>query len=95
MNKQNNKYYIKIKQTNKKRNNNQLKIKINKIPKIISIDIKNIYPTPKYLINKNIYYNSLIKADTIWGFIKIKKMLIPLVRLECLSSEVICETDNT
>ncbi len=69
-------------------------IKINKIPEIINININNIYPAPNYLKNSDLYNKEkeYINLNAIWGFVYIKHKLIPLVRLELLLSEVICET---
>ncbi len=76
-----NKYLLKVKTSNNKKNNI---LQINNIPELININIKNIYKAPKYIGQKNIYKDKQINQNSIWGFIKIKNRLLPLIRLESL-----------
>jgi len=90
-------YTLKIKHNKNKENEqiSKLNLEINDIPEIISVNMKDVYKIPKYLQGNNIYNDKYIDSNTIWGFIIINNDIIPLIRLEYLSSEVICETHKS
>jgi len=79
------KYYLKIKTKKKKI------LEVNNIPELVNINIYDIYDIPKYLQRIENYKTKYINPKSIWGFVKIKGELLPLIRLEFLASEVSCE----
>jgi len=81
------KYYLKIK-------TEKLKIlQVNNIPELMTVNIKHIYNIPKYLQRIETYKDGYINPKGIWGFVRIKGRLLPLIRLEFLASEVNCEAN--
>jgi len=81
------KYYLKVK-------TKKLKIlQVNNIPELMSVNIDHIYNIPKYLQRLEAYKDGYINPKSIWGFVKIKGKLLPLIRLEFLASEVNCEAN--